>query len=245
MIGGLSFKDAQNFIVSSFEIMSARKCDRCFKTYAQRQSLYAHKKRCKGASSTIIQRRNFISHHSQFDSQKVDMGSFPTDNQFERCVAATNESSDAVQWKDLPRNVIYRVKPQGLIETTRGKDTLIELVDRENKQVKVWAPPAVVQALCFEDYPDRDKTAYIRPLDFSKKRKGFETVFLRDDQPSKKPKIELPEQTLKTNGAYLLKTMKRIAKQAEKMTQTEKGTGDSTNNTSKTMNGVKPEDTTT
>ena len=58
------------------------------------------------------------------------MGSFPTDNQFERCVAATNESSDAVQWKDLPRNVIYRVKPQGLIETTRGKDTLIELVDR-------------------------------------------------------------------------------------------------------------------
>ena len=207
MIGGLNFKDAQNFIVSSFEIMSARKCDRCFKTYAQRQSLYAHKKRCKGTSSTIIQRRNFISHHSQLDSQKVDMGSFPTDNQFERCVAATNESSDAVQWKDLPRNVIYRVKPQGLIETTRGKDTLIELVDRENKQVKVWAPPAVVEALCFEDYPDRNKTAYIRPLDFSRTRKGFETLFLRDDLASNKLKVELPEPTSK-KSAHLVNTMK-------------------------------------
>ena len=131
-----------------------------------------------------------------------------------------------------------------MIETTRGKDTLIELEDRENKQVKVWAPPAVVEALCYEDYPDRDKIAYIRPLDFSKKRKGFETVFLRDDQPSKKPKIELPEQTLKNGGAYLLKTMKRIAKQAEKMTQTEKGTADSTNNTSKTIDVVKSEDPT-
>ena len=235
--------------------MPVRTCDSCSKVYVHRQSLFKHKKNCISSSRgpTIEQVKNFVSNqgvgsnhsHSQLDSQRVSMSLFPTDNQFERCVAATNESSDAVQWKDLPRNVIYRVKPQGLIETTRGKDTLIELVDRENKQVKVWAPPAVVEALCFEDYPDRDKTAYIRPLDFSKKRKGFETVFLRDDQPSKKPKIELPEQTLKTGGAYLLKTMKRIAKQAEKMTQTEKGTGDSTNNTSKTMNGVKPEDTTT
>ena len=228
--------------------MPARTCDRCFKTYAQRQSLYAHKKKCKGASSTVIQRRNFISNasnHSQLDSQKPNMTSFPTDSQFEQCLVATNGSADAVRWEGLPRNIIYRVKPQGMVETMRGKDTLIELVDRENRELKVWAPPIVVETLFYEDYSDRDKIAYIRPLDFSRTRKGFETVFLRDDQPSKKSKIELPEQTLKRSGAYLLKTMKRIAKQAEKMTQTEKGTGDSTNNTSKTMNGVKSEDTTT
>ena len=225
--------------------MPVRTCDRCFETYAQRQSLYMHKKKCREASSTVEQRRKFISNqgsgsnhsHSQVDSQRVNMSSFPSDSQFEQCVVARNGSSDAIQWKDLPISVIYRVKPQGLVETTQGKDTLIELVDRENREVKVWAPPVVVEALCYEDYSDIDKVAYIRHLDFSKKRKGFETVFLRDDQPPKKSKIELPEQTLK-KGANLVKTMKRIAKKAEKMTQTEKGTADSTNNTSKTIDGA-------
>ena len=190
--------------------MPARTCDRCFKTYAQRQSLYAHKKKCKGASSTVIQRRNFISNasnHSQLDSQKPNMTSFPTDSQFEQCLVARNGSADAVRWEGLPRNIIYRVKPQGMVETMRGKDTLIELVDRENRELKVWAPPIVVEALFYEDYSDRDKIAYIRPLDFSRTRKGFETVFLRDGLPSKKSKIEIPAQTSK-KSAHLLNTMK-------------------------------------
>ena len=65
------------------------------------------------------------------------MSSFPSDSQFELCIVTRNGSADAVNWKDLPTN-IYRVKPQGLVETIRGKDTLIELVDRENKEVKVY-----------------------------------------------------------------------------------------------------------
>ena len=168
------------------------------------------------------------------------MSTIPSDSQLELCIVTRNGSADAVNWKDLPTN-IYRVKPQGLVETIRGKDTLIELVDRENKEVKVWAPPGVVDALSYEDYSDTDKIAYIRPIDLPRKRKGFETVFLRDDQRPKKTKFELPEQTLK-KGAHLLKTIKRIAKQAEKMSLVEKSSDDSTSNT--TMDGVKSEDTT-
>ena len=197
--------------------MPLRRCDSCSKVYAHRQSLFKHKKNCISSSGgpTIEQGKNFVSNqgvgsnhsHSQLGSQRVNMSLFPSDSQFERCVAATNESSNAVQWKDLSKNVIYRVKPQGMVETMRGKDTLIELVDRENRELKVWAPPAVVEALFYEDYSDRDKIAYIRPLDFSRTRKGFETEFLRDGLPSKKSKIELPEQTSK-KSAHLLNTMK-------------------------------------
>ena len=31
--------------------MSSRRCESCFKTYAHRQSLFNHKKKCKGAST--------------------------------------------------------------------------------------------------------------------------------------------------------------------------------------------------
>ena len=106
----------------SFDIMPVRTCNKCLKSYASYQSHWNHKQRCIGSSGgpTIEQGKNFVSNqgvgsnhsHSQLDSQRVNMSLFPSDSQFERCVAATNESSNAVQWKDLTKNVIYRVKPQ-------------------------------------------------------------------------------------------------------------------------------------
>ena len=75
------------------------------------------------------------------------MSSFPSDEQFDQCLAANKRAADALNWKDLPKQVVYRVQPQGSIETKRGTDTVLELVNRENEEVKVWVPSSVVDAL--------------------------------------------------------------------------------------------------
>ena len=33
--------------------MASRRCESCFKTYSHRQSLFKHKKKCKGASTLV------------------------------------------------------------------------------------------------------------------------------------------------------------------------------------------------
>ena len=79
------------------------------------------------------------------------MSTFPSDKQFEYCVAANKSASDAVNWKDLPIQVVYHVQPQSSVEITRGTDTLVELVNHENKEVKVWVPPSLANTLCYDE----------------------------------------------------------------------------------------------
>ena len=104
------------------------------------------------------------------------MSSFPSDEQFDCCIAANKRAADALNWKDLPTKVIYRVQPQGSIETKRGKDTVLELVNRENEEVKVWTPSTVVDALY--SGPNVKKIPYIRSLGVRRKQKVLETLFL-------------------------------------------------------------------
>ena len=104
------------------------------------------------------------------------MSLFPSDEQFNQCLAANKRAADALNWKDLPKQVVYRVQPQGSIETKRGTDTVLELVNRENEEVKVWAPSSVVDALY--SGPNVKKIPYIRSLGVQGKRKVLETVFL-------------------------------------------------------------------
>ena len=106
------------------------------------------------------------------------MSSFPSDEQFDQCVAADKRAAQAIDWKDLPTKVVYRVQPQGTITTKRGADTFLELVNRANEEVKVWAPPSVMTAL--HSMPSAEKIPYIRSLGVEKKRKVFETVFMQD-----------------------------------------------------------------
>ena len=120
------------------------------------------------------------------------MSSFPSDEQFDCCIAANKRAADALNWKDLPTKVIYRVQPQGSIETKRGKDTVLELVNRENEEVKVWTPSTVVDALY--SGPNVKKIPYIRSLGVRGKRKVLETVFLQDNHPSKKKKKKSKEE---------------------------------------------------
>ena len=144
------------------------------------------------------------------------MSSFPSDEQFDRYIAGSKRAVDAVNWKDLPTKVVYRVQPQGSIETKRGPDTLLELVNRESKEFKVWTPSTVVNALYSED----KKIPYIRSLGAQRKRKVFETVFLQDDQPLKKTKEE---------QSKLSKIIQRITKEEKKL-QSESQSNVSTSN---------------
>ena len=143
------------------------------------------------------------------------MSSFPSDEQFDCCIAANKRAADALNWKDLPTKVIYRVQPQGSIETKRGKDTVLELVNRENEEVKVWTPSTVVDALY--SGPNVKKIPYIRSLGVRGKRKVLETVFLQDNQPSKKKsKEEQPKAKDSEFFMKLSKITKKIPEEEEK-----------------------------
>ena len=143
------------------------------------------------------------------------MSSFPSDEQFDCCIAANKRAADALNWKDLPTKVIYRVQPQGSIETKRGADTVLELVNRENEEVKVWAPSTVVDALY--SGPNVKKIPYIRSLGVRGKRKVLETVFLQDNHPSKKKKKkskeEQPEEKDSEFSMKLSKITKKISEE--------------------------------
>ena len=143
------------------------------------------------------------------------MSLFPSDEQFNQCLAANKRAADALNWKDLPKQVVYRVQPQGSIETKRGTDTVLELVNRENEEVKVWAPSSVVDALY--SGPNVKKIPYIRSLGVRGKRKVLETVFLQDNQPSKKKsKEEQPKAKDSEFFMKLSKITKKIPEEEEK-----------------------------
>ena len=95
--------------------------------------------------------------HLESNNIRVSMYSFSSESQFEQYVVSRNRSADAANWKDLSTKVTYRGKPQGLVETTRRKETPIELVDRENKEIKVWAPPIVVALFDLLIFQERKK----------------------------------------------------------------------------------------
>lgn len=63
-----------------------------------------------------------------------------------------------------------------------GKYLLLQLVNRDNEEISVWAPPSVMLALC-DPYPKK-KVPYIRRL--HTQRNVFQTVFLRERKTSKK-----------------------------------------------------------
>ena len=114
------------------------------------------------------------------------MSLFPSEEEFDCCVAANKKIAQTIHWSDLPTKVIYRVKSKEKVETENGEDTLLQLVNRKNEEIKVWAPPSVMIALC-GPYPKK-KIAYIRSLGVQHKGKVFETVFLQDQETLRKKK---------------------------------------------------------
>ena len=138
------------------------------------------------------------------------MSSFPSDEQFDQCVAENKRTAQAINWKDLQTKVVYRVQPQGTITTKRGADTLLELVNRNNEEVKVWAPSSVMDALY--SVPATKKIPYIRSLGVNHKRKVFETAFFPDEQPLKKIKEQI-QPRLKQRRRELCKKLNKFPKE--------------------------------
>ena len=143
------------------------------------------------------------------------MSLFPSDEQFDQCIDANKRAADALNWKDLPKQVVYRVQPQGSMKRKRAADTVLELVNCENEEVKVWAPSSVVDALY--SGPNVKKIPYIRSLGVRGKRKVLETVFLQDNQPSKKKKGKEEQPKAKDSEFFmkLSKITKKIPEEEE------------------------------
>lgn len=136
------------------------------------------------------------------------MSSFISDEQFDQCVAVNKRAAQAIDWKDLPTKVVYRVQPRGSVETKRGSDTFLELVNRENEEVKVWVPSSVMNAL--DHAPPKKKIPYLRSLGVQRKRKVFETVFFQYKKTTKKIKVEDQQSKSKQKRRELCKKIDKI-----------------------------------
>ena len=146
------------------------------------------------------------------------MSSFPSVEEFKQCVATNKLAEDAIDWGKLPINVIYHAQPLS-IETKSGSNTLLQLVDRENNEIRVWAPGTVVRNLK-RGRKLKKNDAYIMSLGKKERKVGvrkrkyfdFETVFLRQQkqqsetreetvkkQPQKQPEKELDRKRCKVS----------------------------------------------
>ena len=68
------------------------------------------------------------------------MSAFPSTEEFDKYAAVDKKIGEANDWKNLPANVIYRVKSKEEVETELGKYPLLQLVNRDNEEISVWAP---------------------------------------------------------------------------------------------------------
>ena len=70
---------------------------------------------------------------------------FLSDADFDYMVAAKHATEEAVGWKLLPENIIYRVEKMSPIQTKWGSRCILQLRDVLGQEIKVWAPSNVVR----------------------------------------------------------------------------------------------------
>ena len=118
------------------------------------------------------------------------MSLFPSDEEFNQCVATHKIAEGALDWGKLPTKVVYRVvQPLVPVEMQNGSNTLLQLVNRENEEIRVWAPRTVVNNLKVGMKLNRND-AYIMSLGQKERKVGvrkrkyfdFEAVFLLQQQ---------------------------------------------------------------
>ena len=135
------------------------------------------------------------------------MSSFPSDEEFNQCVATNKIAEGALDWGKLPTKVVYRVQSLVPIEMKNRSNTLLQLVNRENEEIRVWTPRTIVNNLKVGMKLKRSD-AYIMSLgqkvgDRKRKYFDFEAVFLRQQQEQQKQKQQKQPQT------YLVKKLCR------------------------------------
>ena len=72
---------------------------------------------------------------------------FITDEMFEELAAPNRNMEDAINWCELPINVIYQVKFVMPMPTKYGNQVLLVLISKDGYEIKVWAPANVRKEL--------------------------------------------------------------------------------------------------
>ena len=113
--------------------------------------------------------------------------SFLSDENFEYIAAAKRVSEEAIDWKDLPVDKVFRVHAIVPIRTKWGAQAILELKNREGVEFKVWAPNNVYKDLKSGMKLQGIEDVYIKSLGqkeaktntgAKKRYYDFETVYL-------------------------------------------------------------------
>ena len=118
--------------------------------------------------------------------------SFLSDADFEYLAATKHAAEEAIGWKMLPENIVFRVDKLIPIQTKWGLRTIVQLRDVRGQEIKVWVPNNVARDLKTGfKLNGTDCRAYIKSLgekvtdiigEARKKYEDFETVYLTVDQ---------------------------------------------------------------
>lgn len=76
------------------------------------------------------------------------MTSFITDEQFETVITKQNTEGPALQWKELPLNVILKIVDRKYVNVNNTPAMILMLVDRNDTIYKVWTPERLCEELC-------------------------------------------------------------------------------------------------
>ena len=72
---------------------------------------------------------------------------FLSNDDFDYMAAAKHEAEEAIGWKLLPENIVYRVDKMCPIQTKWGSRCILHLRDAMGQNIKVWAPTNLVRDL--------------------------------------------------------------------------------------------------
>ena len=88
--------------------------------------------------------KEMASSTNSFDSNVL---AFLSDADFEYMVATKHAAEEALGWKLLPENTVYRVDKISPIQTKWGSRCIVQLRNAIGQELKVWAPINVVRDL--------------------------------------------------------------------------------------------------
>ena len=113
---------------------------------------------------------------------------FLNNDDFDYLVAAKHAAEEAIGWKVLPENIVYRVEKMSPIQTKWGSRCIVYLRNVNGEEIKVWAPSNVVCDLKSGfKLNGKDCLAFIKSLgeketnvvgETRRKFSDFETVYL-------------------------------------------------------------------
>ena len=113
---------------------------------------------------------------------------FLSNEDFDYMVSVKRAAEEAIGWKLLPENIVYRVEKMSPIQTKWGSRCIVELRDALGQAIKVWVPTSVARDLKSGfKLNGKDCVAFIKSLgeketnvvgEPKKKFSDFETVYL-------------------------------------------------------------------